>query len=137
MASLGADGDFTGKLRLPLPDTFSGQPADWEEWAWNFKAYISMFETGAVALLDRAEMMNDELTDETLQVILDTGDVDQDATAARVLFSRKLHYLLSQLVKDSAKNLLFDKMMIRMALKLGVGFMLSLHCQMPREALRF
>ena len=103
MASLGADGDFTGKLRLPLPDTFSGQPADWEEWAWNFKAYISMFETGAVALLDRAEMMNDELTDETLQVILDTGDVDQDATAARVLFSRKLHYLLSQLVKDSAK----------------------------------
>ena len=103
MASLGADGDFTGKLRLPLPDTFSGQPADWEEWAWNFKAYISMFETGAVALLDRAEMMTDELTDEALQVVLDTGDVDQDATAARVLFSRKLHYLLSQLVKDSAK----------------------------------
>ena len=57
-----------------------------------------MFETGAVALLDRAELMTDEFTDDTLRVVLDTGDVDQDATASRVLFSRKLHYLLSQLV---------------------------------------
>ena len=101
--ALGGEGDFTGKLRLPLPDTFSGNPADWEEWSWNFKAYISMFETGAVALLDAAEIRNDEFLDEHLAVTLDTGDVDADATAARVLFSRKLHYLLSQLVKDSAK----------------------------------
>ena len=42
--SLGGEGDF----RLPLPDAFIRNPADWEEWAWNFKAYISMFETGAV-----------------------------------------------------------------------------------------
>ena len=53
--ALGGEGDFTGKLRLPLPDTFSGNPADWEEWSWNFKAYISMFGTGAVTLLDAAE----------------------------------------------------------------------------------
>ena len=101
--ALGGEGDFTGKLRLPLPDTFSGNPADWEEWSWNFKAYISMFETGAVTLLDAAEIRNDEFLDEHLAVTLDTGDVDAEATAARVLFSRKLHYLLSQLVKDSAK----------------------------------
>ena len=25
------DFDFTGKIRLPLPKTFSGIPADWEE----------------------------------------------------------------------------------------------------------
>ena len=101
--ALGGEGDFTGKLRLPLPDTFSGNPADWEEWSWHFKAYISMFETGAVTLLDAAETRNDEFLDEHLAVTLDTGDVDAEATAARVLFSRKLHYLLSQLVKDSAK----------------------------------
>ena len=101
--ALGGEGDFTGKLRLPLPDTFSGNPADWEEWSWNFKAYIPMFETGAVTLLDAAEARNDEFLDDNLAVTLDTGDVDAEATAARVLFSRKLHYLLSQLVKDSAK----------------------------------
>ena len=103
MAALGEDGDFAGKLRLPLPDNFSGQPADWEEWSWNFKAYISMFEAGAVTLLDNAEALTTEFTDAHLEVTLDTGDVDVDATRSRVLFSRKLHYLLSQLVKDSAK----------------------------------
>ena len=81
--AIGGEGDFAGKLRLPLPETFSGNPADWEEWSWNFKA--------------------DEFLDEHLQVTLDTGDVDAEQTANRVLFSRKLHYLISQLVKDSAK----------------------------------
>ena len=32
-----------------------------------------MFETGAVTLLDRAELMSDEFTDETLTVTFDTG----------------------------------------------------------------
>ena len=81
--AIGGEGGFAGKLRLPLPETFSGNPADWEEWSWNFKA--------------------DEFLDEHLQVTLDTGDVDAEQTANRVLFSRKLHYLISQLVKDSAK----------------------------------
>ena len=101
--AIGGEGDFAGKLRLPLPETFSGNPADWEEWAWNFKAYISMFETIAVTLMDRAELRAEEFLDEHLQVTLDTGDVDAEQTANRVLFSRKLHYLLSQLVRDSAK----------------------------------
>ena len=101
--AIGGEGDFAGKLRLPLPETFSGNPADWEEWSWNFKAYISMFETGAVTLMDRAELRTDEFLDEHLQVALDTGHVDAAQTANRVLFSRKLHYLISQLVRDSAK----------------------------------
>ena len=60
----GGEGDFAGKLRLPVPDTFTGQPADWEECAEChgalrltfrfFKAYIYMFGTGAVTLLERA-----------------------------------------------------------------------------------
>eukprot|EP00439_Symbiodinium_sp_Y106_P076225 s1078_g15.t1 len=97
------EGDFARKLRLPLPETFSGNPADWEEWSWNFKAYISMFETGAVTFMDRAELRADEFLDEHLQVTVDTGDVIAEQTANRGLFSRMLHYLISQLVKDSGK----------------------------------
>ena len=33
-------GDF-GKLRLPLPKTFCGEPSDWEDWSWNFKSYLA------------------------------------------------------------------------------------------------
>eukprot|EP00439_Symbiodinium_sp_Y106_P003009 s11221_g1.t1 len=91
--AIGGEGDFAGKLGLPLPETFSGNPADWEEWAWNFKAYISMFETGAayismfetgaVTLMDRAELRAEEFLGEHLQMTLDTGDVDAEQTANR------------------------------------------------------
>ncbi|CAE7366017.1 unnamed protein product, partial [Symbiodinium sp. CCMP2456] len=65
-----------------------------------------MFEVGAVTLMDRAETRTPaqgDFGDKDLQVVLDTGDVDAEQTASRVLFSRKLHYLIAQLVKDSAK----------------------------------
>ena len=81
----------------------SAATADWEEWAWKFKLYISMFDTGAVTLLHNAERRTDEFLDEQLNVTLDIGDVDAEQTAARVLFSWKLHYPTLQLVKDSAK----------------------------------
>ena len=58
-----------------------------------------MLEKGAVSLMDRAELRADEFLDEHLQVTLDTGDVDAEQTANRVLYSRKLHYLISQLSK--------------------------------------
>ena len=57
-------------------------------------------------MMDQAEVRTPaqgDFTDVDLTVILETGDPDQEATANRVLFSRKLHYLISQLVKDSAK----------------------------------
>ena len=104
MASLGDDGDFTGKVKLPLPDRFSGQPSDWEEWSWNFKAYLAMFDSTSVSTLERIEENpTREITDDDMTVMLDALDVDQEATAKRVLFSRKLHYLLAQLVKESAR----------------------------------
>ena len=104
MASLGDDGDFAGKVKLPLPDRFSGQPSDWEEWSWNFKAYLAMFDSTSVSTLERIEENpTREITDDDMTVMLDALDVDQEATAKRVLFSRKLHYLLAQLVKESAR----------------------------------
>ena len=104
MASIGEEGDFSGKLRLPLPETFSGNPADWEEWSWTFKSYICMFEPQALDALDRAEQAVATLTDTDLRVTLDDDEtVDQEATDRRVLFSKRLHYLLAQLCKDSAR----------------------------------
>ena len=103
MAALGEEGDFTGKLRLPLPESFTGQPSDWEEWSWNFKAYVSMFEQTAVQLLDQSELSPNAITDAHLQVTLADGAVDADATRNRVTFSRKMHYLLANLCKDSAR----------------------------------
>ena len=106
MALAGDDDSFTGKLRLPLPPTFSGKPHDWEEWSWTFKAYLSMFDAQAAAFLDAHELDPLEVTDEDLNVSVvdDQGatSVDRAATAARVTFSRKLHYLLANLTTDAA-----------------------------------
>ena len=71
--------DFAGKLRLPLPKTFSGTPADWEEWSWNFKSYIGMFDATVKTLLDDVESRQTVLTDADLTANLDTGDVDNVA----------------------------------------------------------
>ena len=110
MASLGDDGDFTGKVKLPLPGRFSGQPSDWEEWSWNFKAYLAMFDSTSVSTLERIEENPTvEVTDDDMAVILDTGDVAEERTAKRTLFSRKLHYLLAQLVKESARLMVRQK----------------------------
>ena len=109
MALSGDDDSFTGKLWLPLPPTFSGKPHDWEEWSWTFKAYLSMFDAQAqaAAFLDAHELDPLEVTDGDLNVSVvdDQGvtSIDRAATAARVTFSRKLHYLLANLTTDAAR----------------------------------
>ena len=66
-----------------------------------------MFDAQAAAFLDAHELDPLEVTDEDLNVSV--GDeqgvtsVDRAATAARVTFSRKLHYLLANLITDAAR----------------------------------
>ena len=102
--SLEGDDEFTRILRPPLPPKFSGKPHEWEEWSWTFKAYLSMFDAQAAAFM---ELDPDEVTDEDLAVNVqdELGGlaVDCEATARRVTFSRKLHYLLANLTTESAR----------------------------------
>ena len=92
--------DSTGKI---LPKTFSGIPADWEEWGWNFKAYISMFDTTVKTFMENAEGRTVPIFVDDLQVTFDTGDVNDDATQKAMTFSRKLHYLLATLTSNAAR----------------------------------
>ena len=63
-----------------------------------------MFDSTSDSTLERIEENpTREITDDDMTVMLDALDVDQEATAKRVLFSRKLHYLLAHLVKESAR----------------------------------
>ena len=63
-----------------------------------------MFDSTSVSTLERIEENpTREITDDDMTVMLDALDVDQEATAKRVFFSSKLHYLLAQLVKESAR----------------------------------
>ena len=82
---------FAGKLRLPLPPTFSARPHAWEEWSRTFKAYLAMFNAQAAAFLDAHELDPTEVTDDTLSVtVVDpqgVTSVDRVGTAARVTFA--------------------------------------------------
>ena len=122
IGALGDDaGDMAGRLRLPMPSTYNGSPS---EWSWDFKAYISMFETSAIGVLDRVEGRAEPIQDEDLAITLDTGDPDVEASRKAVTFSRKLHYLLASLTTDTAR--LID-----------CGLPRSLHCQMPQGMSHF
>ena len=92
-------GDF-GKLRLPLPKTFSGEPSDWEDWSWNFKSYLAIFQQDAVDFLARSETSNTEIVDAHF-----TSALPAEEAAEMRMFSRKLHYLLANLCTGSARLL--------------------------------
>ena len=92
-------GDF-GKLRLPLPKNFSGDPSDWEEWEWNFKSYLAIFQPDVVDFLVRAETSDVEIVDAHFATALQ----QEEAVEMRML-SRKLHYLLANLCTGSARLL--------------------------------
>ena len=92
-------GDF-GKLRLPLPKNFSGDPSDWEEWEWNFKSYLAIFQPDVVDFLVRAETSDVEIVDAHFATAL-----QQEEAVEMRMFSRKLHYLLANLSTGSARLL--------------------------------
>ena len=90
--------DLLGSLKLPLPGKFSGRYEDWEDWSWTFKTYMNMMEPTLAPYMDSCCDMALELTDEDLK------DPDSEQiTKSRVLFSRKLHYLLALITEDAAK----------------------------------
>ena len=95
------ESEFGGKLRLALPNPFNGDPASWEEWAWNFRTYLSMFEPSVTPILERSETSADPILDDHFDGIT----TDAAAGQRLVTFSRKLHYLLANLTKDSARLL--------------------------------
>ena len=92
-------GDF-GKLRVPLPKSFNGEPSDWEDWSWNFKSYLAIFQPDSVDFLARSETSNTEILDAHF-----TGALPADEAANMRMFSRKLHYLLANLCTGSARLL--------------------------------
>ena len=95
--------DFAGKLKLPLPDKHDGDPSMWEEWSWEFKTDISMFDITVKTLIDDVEGRDRPPLDADRTITLDTGDVDPQAALQAVNFSRKLHYFLANLTTGSAR----------------------------------
>ena len=82
-------GDF-GKLRMPLPKTFSGDPSDWEEWEWNFKSYLAICQPDATDFLVRAETSDVEIIDAHFATAL-----QQEEAVEMRMFPGKLHCLLA------------------------------------------
>ena len=91
--------EFAGKLRLPLPLVFSGNPEDWEEWHWNFTIYVSLFDASIGELLERASTSDIEVFD----THFDSESFSQERRVELLRFSRKLHVLLAILTSGSAK----------------------------------
>ena len=93
------EGEFAGKLRLPIPPVFSGNSEDWEEWHWNFTIYVSLFDPSIGELLERAAASEVEILD----THLDNDRFPQERRIELLTFSRKLHVLLANLISGSAK----------------------------------
>ena len=90
--------DFTGSLKLPLPKNFSGKFEDWEEWSWTFVTYMNMLDPNLANYMGKVQDMPLEVTDDDLKV-----ESNDELSAARLQFSRKLRYILALMTEDAAK----------------------------------
>ena len=82
-----------------LKNCRNGGLAEWEEWSWQVKSYISLFHPEVTEVMDSAEIAAATVTDEKLTVI----EQSEEAITGLVAISRQLHYLLSQITTDSAR----------------------------------
>ena len=85
-------------MKLPLPQKFSGRFEDWEDWSWTFTTYMNMLEPSLATFMNSVKDMPLEVTDDDLKV-----DGDDATSSSRLVFSRKLHYMLALMTDDAAK----------------------------------
>ena len=100
MASFGDTG-IGRNVGLPLPDEFNGKMEQWQEWSWQVKAYVSLFEVEALRVLVNAEVADASITDDALKC-LKASDSELGDTEI-VEFSRHLHRLLTRITSGSAQ----------------------------------
>ena len=100
MASFGDTG-IGRNVGLPLPDEFDGKMKQWQEWSWQVKAYVSLFEVEALRVLVNAEVADASITDDALKC-LKASDSELGDTEL-VEFSRHLHRLLTRITSGRAQ----------------------------------
>ena len=100
MASFGDTG-IGRNVGLPLPDELNGKMEQWQEWSWQVKAYVSLFEVEALRVLVNAEVADASITDDALKC-LKASDSELGDTEI-VEFSRHLHRLLTRITSGSAQ----------------------------------
>ena len=100
MASFGDTG-VGRNVGLPLPDEFDGKMEQWQEWRWQVRAYVSLFEVEALRVLVNAEVADASITDDALKC-LKASDSELEDTEL-VEFSRHLHRLLTRITSGSAQ----------------------------------
>ena len=99
MASFGDTG--VRNVGLPLPDEFNGKMEQWQEWSWQVKAYVSLFEVEALRVLVNAEVADASITDDALKCLKASDSELRDTEL--VEFSRHLHRLLTRITSGSAQ----------------------------------
>ena len=100
MASFGDTG-VGRNVGLPLPDEFDGKMEQWQEWSWQVKAYVSLFEVEALRVLVNAEVADASITDDALKCLKASDSELRDTEL--VEFSRHLHRLLTRITSGSAQ----------------------------------
>ena len=96
-----ADTDLGRNVGLLLPDEFNGKLEQWQEWSWQVKSYVSLFEVEALRVLVNAEVASASVTDDALKC-LKASDSELGDTEL-VEFSRHLHRLLTRITSGSAQ----------------------------------
>ena len=106
------------------PRLLSDDPADWEDWSWNFKSWLAIFQPDSVDFLEGSEILEPRDRRCTLH----------ECTSARWASSHTICWLIC--VQDLL-DFWFARMEQEMVSELGVGWADVSHFQMPRDMCPF
>ena len=96
MTTFGDRNTLGGSARLPLPEKVSGKMDDWEDWSYSVKNYVALFKTDILEVMERSERGEKPKTDQDVAGLM----TDPDDVQRLLVFTRQLHYLLTQLTPD-------------------------------------
>ena len=105
MVSLG-EASFGGAVKLPMPEKFSNEFGDWQNWSRRFKMFVGLYMPEIKELFRRCEVLDGVITDDHLTVeVLGTEEARKNA----ILFPRKLRSNSLKWRKRFAISSIFSK----------------------------
>ena len=109
MAAVGDSKALGGELKLAPPPPYSGSVENWEEWSWQLKSYVSLFEPHIAKSLESVEGKSDAIDDKYLEDCEKNNNPRVALEQSKrvpwnlIMISKQFQYLLAQLTHDAAK----------------------------------
>ena len=89
-----------GEIKLFPPPVYHGELDKWDDWSWQLKRYVGLYQPLAKTMMDEIETNAQKVVTDSL---CEAYDVQQTGTQNNQLLSKQLAYMLAQITDGAAR----------------------------------